>query len=104
MSAFHSGNSLIPSQAVHDAHFAEVRREGVLSLGRLSVCYTYCPDEDDYVVDDVRLAPATRAADLWRNGDAGARLIDAIKEVLAAQQMSFSQFIAEQEGEVVAVG
>lgn len=103
MTAFlsNSGNGTIPSQSEHDAHYGggDTRRTGLITLGRLGIFYTYDPDADDYQVDDIKLAPAVKPSDLWRNNDTGAKLIDAIKAVLDAQGSTFAELIGEHRDE-----
>lgn len=95
MSAYHTGNSLIPTQRQHDTQHGSARSQGLLTLGRLGIFYVHDPEADDYEIDDIKLAPDPKPANHWRNTHPGARLIDAIKAVLTAQGSSFAELIAE---------
>lgn len=100
MSAQHSGNSIIPSQGEHDENFATNSRVGALTLGRLTIEYTYDEASDSYQIDDAKLTPTKVLADLWRNADPGARLIDAVGAVLAAWGGNFAELIEEQSAKI----
>lgn len=99
MSAYHSGNSLVPTQRAHDTHYADRRRQGMVRLGRLGIFYFYDPEAGEFEVDDIKLAPETAPSRLWRNKDPGCQLIDALSAVLAAQGGSFAELLAAHRDE-----
>lgn len=99
MNALYPGNSLVPSQSSHDAHYADPRRRGLLILGRLGIFYTWNPDTEEAQIEDVKLTPETEPANLWRNTDPGCLFSAAIHAVLTAQGSSFAELIAEHHDE-----
>lgn len=87
------GNSIIPTDAVHDAHYRDTSRHGELEFGPLRVAYSCDEDGGSIAIQSVKLTPTAKHKTM---DDA---LFEAVDAVLKSINATWDELVSENRNE-----